>query len=135
MPSTSNLSAAEKATVKKHTSSSTDKVGHNAFFHAVRGGGARSILRDNALLQILAAAVGRIYYAYPNPSRWTWSGLEGAIAFGKTEQGRGGFWLRLVDIVVCRNFFFYRRLTAILPNPLVLTSCKLKGDKRCHVGT
>ena len=50
--------------------------------------------------QILCAAIGRIYYAHPDPSSWSWPGLEGAIVFGSTERGRGGFWFKLVDVTV-----------------------------------
>lgn len=74
MPSTTSLTSAEKALIKKHASNSTDKI--------------------------LTAAIGRLYYAAPDPSHWSYVGLEGAIVFGNSERGQGGFWLKMVDVVV-----------------------------------
>lgn len=48
--------------------------------------------------QIVSAAVARIYYAYPDPNSWSYSGLEGALVFG--TQDSSGFWFRLVDLAV-----------------------------------
>ena len=61
--------------------------------------------------QILAAAIARIYVAHPDPSAWRYTGLEGAMVFGNTSRGRGGFWLKLVDIVV-RGRATYALLTS-----------------------
>lgn len=75
MPSHSSINNAEKALIKKHAATSTDKI--------------------------LSGAVGRVYYAYPDASTWTWAGgLEGAIVFGNTSKGSGGFWFKVVDISV-----------------------------------
>ena len=55
----------------------------------------------------MAAAVARIYYAYPDPNEWAYSGVEGALVFGSQDNG---FWFRLVDLgvrsirsLVCRH--------------------------------
>lgn len=73
MPSTSTLTSSEKAAIKKYApvSSSNDKI--------------------------LTAAIGRIYYAYPNPAKWSYSGLSGALVFG---LGSNGGWLKMIDLAV-----------------------------------
>lgn len=55
--------------------------------------------------QIVSAAIARIYYAYPDPDEWSYSGIEGALVFGTQEAG---FWFRMVDLTV----------SAILPSTL-----------------
>ncbi|KAL7006995.1 hypothetical protein EMMF5_003579 [Cystobasidiomycetes sp. EMM_F5] len=45
--------------------------------------------------KIVAAAIARIYYAYPEPDEWSYSGVEGALVFGSQDNG---FWLRVVDL-------------------------------------
>ena len=57
-------------------------------------------------LQILSGAIARIYYASPDPAQWSWAGLEGALVFGNTSKGTGGFWFKLVDIVVRLGDYF-----------------------------
>ena len=94
MPSNSTITAAEKALIKRHAGNSTDKV------RRLRCR-VRPQLTPGA--QILAAAIARIYIAHPDPSSWRYTGLEGAMVFGNTSRGRGGFWLKLVDIVVRAN--------------------------------
>jgi len=47
--------------------------------------------------QIVTAACARVYYAYPDPSEWAYSGIEGALVFGTQDSG---FWFRLVDLGV-----------------------------------
>ena len=49
------------------------------------------------VIQIVAAACARIYYAYPDPNSWSYSGVEGALVFGTQDNG---FWFRLVDLGV-----------------------------------
>lgn len=77
MPSTSTLTSAEKASVKKHApTSSGDKI--------------------------LTAAIGRVYYAFPDPAKWSYSGISGAIVFG---WGSHGGWLKVVDLAVRLDFW------------------------------
>ena len=72
MPSTSTLTSSEKSLIKKHgPTGSGDKI------HA--------------------AAIGRVYYAYPDPAKWSYSGISGAITFG---WGQGGGWLKVIDLAV-----------------------------------
>ncbi|GAA5874194.1 hypothetical protein JCM16303_005768 [Sporobolomyces ruberrimus] len=75
MPSNSTLTSSEKSLIKKHgPTGSGDKI------HA--------------------AAIGRIYYAYPDPAKWSYSGISGAVAFG---WGQGGGWLKVIDLAGTRG--------------------------------
>lgn len=47
--------------------------------------------------KIFAVAVARLYVAYPNRQRWTYSGLQGAAVLANDLVGNT-FWLKLVDI-------------------------------------
>jgi neural Wiskott-Aldrich syndrome protein len=49
--------------------------------------------------KIHAVAVARLYVAYPNPSRWTFTGLQGAAVLANDLVGNT-LWLKLVDISV-----------------------------------
>jgi hypothetical protein len=50
--------------------------------------------------KIQAVAVARLYVAYPNRSKWTYTGLQGAIVLANDLVGHT-YWLKLVDISVC----------------------------------
>src|SRR5256885_180882 len=54
--------------------------------------------------KIQAVAVAKLYVAYPNRSRWTYTGLQGAAVLSNDLVGNT-FWLKLVDISVCTQFF------------------------------
>jgi Wiskott-Aldrich syndrome protein len=47
--------------------------------------------------KIHAVAVAKLYVAYPNRSRWTYTGLQGAVVLANDLVGNT-FWLKLVDI-------------------------------------
>ncbi|KAI1103669.1 hypothetical protein F4804DRAFT_342372 [Jackrogersella minutella] len=47
--------------------------------------------------KISAVAVARLYVAYPHPSKWTYTGLQGAIVLSNDLVGNT-FWLKLVDV-------------------------------------
>ncbi|KAI1140732.1 hypothetical protein F5Y05DRAFT_284342 [Hypoxylon sp. FL0543] len=47
--------------------------------------------------KIHAVAVARLYVAYPNPSKWTYTGLQGAIVLSNDLVGNT-YWLKLVDV-------------------------------------
>ncbi|OAQ68572.1 EVH1 protein [Pochonia chlamydosporia 170] len=47
--------------------------------------------------KIQAVAVARLYVAYPNRSKWTYTGLQGAIVLANDTVGNT-FWLKMVDI-------------------------------------
>ncbi|KAI2082761.1 hypothetical protein LOZ37_000612 [Ophidiomyces ophidiicola] len=47
--------------------------------------------------KILAVAVARLYVAYPSPSKWAFTGLQGAAVLANDLVGHT-FWIKLVDI-------------------------------------
>ncbi|KAK2608685.1 hypothetical protein QQS21_002796 [Conoideocrella luteorostrata] len=47
--------------------------------------------------KIQAVAVARLYVAYPNRSKWTYSGLQGAIVLANDLVGNT-YWLKMVDV-------------------------------------
>jgi hypothetical protein len=71
MPSSSSLSANEKAHVK---------------------------LIVPLPAKILAASLARIYFAHPDPSSWSYSGLQGALLL-IADRARGAHFLTLVDLL------------------------------------
>ncbi|KAG0143629.1 hypothetical protein CROQUDRAFT_660974 [Cronartium quercuum f. sp. fusiforme G11] len=85
MPSSSSFTAAEKATIKKTL--------------------------PNSYHKILAAGFCRIYYAYPDPNRWSFTGLSGALVFGRsTSNSSGQFWFKLVDVEGTRGTIWEHEL-------------------------
>lgn len=62
--------------------------------------------------KILAVAVARLYVAYPDPQRWTYTGVQGAAVLCNDLVGRT-FWLKMVDVSVGdRNFARFAPLYA-----------------------
>lgn len=49
--------------------------------------------------KIQAVAVARLYIAYPNRSKWTYTGLQGAAVLSNDLVGNT-YWLKLVDVSV-----------------------------------
>ncbi|KAF2669013.1 WH1-domain-containing protein, partial [Microthyrium microscopicum] len=47
--------------------------------------------------KIFAVAVARLYIAYPNRLKWTYTGLQGAAVLALDKVG-STFWIKLVDI-------------------------------------
>ncbi|GJN67330.1 hypothetical protein PLICBS_001354 [Purpureocillium lilacinum] len=47
--------------------------------------------------KIQAVAVARLYVAYPNRSKWTYTGLQGAVVLANDLVGHT-YWLKMVDI-------------------------------------
>ncbi|KAK4189246.1 proline-rich protein LAS17 [Podospora australis] len=47
--------------------------------------------------KIHAVAVARLYVAYPNRSKWTYTGLQGAVVLANDTVGNT-YWLKMVDI-------------------------------------
>lgn len=50
--------------------------------------------------KIHAVAVAKLYVAYPNKQRWTYTGLQGAAVLANDLVGNT-FWIKLVDVSVC----------------------------------
>ncbi|KAJ6551531.1 hypothetical protein B0H19DRAFT_868835, partial [Mycena capillaripes] len=71
MPSQSTLNTEEKNQVKAAIPASSNKI--------------------------LFATLARIYYAHPNPDKWSYAGLQGALAFVK-DSSNNSYAFRLVDL-------------------------------------
>lgn len=52
--------------------------------------------------KIHAVAVARLYIAYPNRSKWTYTGLQGAVVLANDLVGNT-YWIKMVDISVGRR--------------------------------
>lgn len=52
--------------------------------------------------KIHAVAVAKLYIAYPDRHRWTYTGLQGAVVLANDLVGNT-FWLKMVDISVRRR--------------------------------
>ena len=68
--------------------------------------------------KIVTASIVRIYYAHPSPDAWSYTGLQGALVL-VSDKLKGGFWFRLVDLVVCNP-----SLSSTLCETLILTLCR-----------
>lgn len=75
--------------------------------------------------KIHAVAVAKLYVAYPDRRRWTYTGLQGAAVLANDLVGNT-FWLKLVDISVGFITVKRRRIS-------VLTE-SVAGKQRCHLG-
>ncbi|KAI0635204.1 hypothetical protein C8Q77DRAFT_1053887 [Trametes polyzona] len=82
MPAQSTLSNEEKTKVKAAVNSPANKI--------------------------FTAALARIYYAYPKPDEWSYTGLQGALAFVRDTQGVLN--LKLVDLVGTRGIIWEHEL-------------------------
>ena len=49
--------------------------------------------------KIQAVAVARLYIAYPNKQRWTYTGLQGAAVLANDLIGNT-YWIKMVDVSV-----------------------------------
>ncbi len=59
--------------------------------------------------KIFGAALARIYYAYPDPRKWSYAGLQGAIVLSKDNE-RGTLNFKLVDIDGTRGVIWEHEL-------------------------
>jgi hypothetical protein len=71
MPAQSTLSADDKSKVKSAIPNSSNKI--------------------------ITAALARVYFAHPQPNKWSYGGLQGALAFAR-DNSVGSLYLRLVDL-------------------------------------
>lgn len=63
----------------------------------------------NSSNKILTATIARVYYAYPDPKSWAYSGLQGALALAK-DNTRNAHFFRLVDLVGTRGVVWEHEL-------------------------
>ncbi|GAA5984649.1 hypothetical protein JCM10908_003440 [Rhodotorula pacifica] len=87
MPSTSSLTSHEKSLVKKYA-----PTAHHDKIHA--------------------AAIARIYYAYPDPAKWSYSGIAGAVTFG---WGANGGWIKVIDLAGTRGVIWQHHIVHDMP--------------------
>lgn len=92
-----------------YLTSSTASIGASAVF-VLTPSGMPSILSDDdketvrrtvpkAANKIHAVAIARLYIAYPNRQRWTYTGIQGAAVLVNDLVGNT-FWIKMVDISV-----------------------------------
>lgn len=74
MPPSSSITQEDKATIRKYIPKSTNKI--------------------------IAAAVVKLYVAYPDPNKWNYTGLCGALVLSYDTTAKC-CWFKLVDVVVC----------------------------------
>ncbi|KAI0057123.1 PH domain-like protein, partial [Artomyces pyxidatus] len=79
MPSSSTLSTSEKALIKSVLPPATQKIS--------------------------AAALGRLYFAHPDPNSWSYSGIQGAVVLVH-DKTKHAWFLRIVDIVGTRGILW-----------------------------
>lgn len=65
----------------------------------------------SATYKILTATVARVYAAHPDPDTWSYTGIEGGLAFVKLAA-TGGTGFRVVDLKVSRIAPFQCEATA-----------------------
>lgn len=56
--------------------------------------------------KIQAVAVAKLYIAYPDRQKWTYTGLQGAIVLADDLVGNA-FWLKMVDLSVSTPLSYY----------------------------
>ncbi|EPQ31071.1 uncharacterized protein PFL1_01260 [Pseudozyma flocculosa PF-1] len=83
MPSSSTISSSDKSKVKSAIPSSTNKI--------------------------ITATVGRVYATSPNPLKWDYAGIEGAIAFVR-DLSKATFYFKVVDLKGTRGVIWQHEL-------------------------
>lgn len=83
MPSTSAISAEEKVKIKNAIPASTNKI--------------------------LFATIARIYYAHPQPNKWSYAGLQGGLALAK-DKTNNAIHFKLVDLDGTRGVIWEHEL-------------------------
>lgn len=59
----------------------------------------------NSQWKILTATLARVYYAYPDPEKWSYSGMQGGLAFVK-DQKNGAYWFKICDLQGTRGILW-----------------------------
>lgn len=57
----------------------------------------KSTIKAVVPAKILAAALVRIYYSYPQPNKWNYTGLQGALVF-IFDKSNGAHHFKMVDL-------------------------------------
>lgn len=70
--------------------------------------------------KIQAVAVAKLYIAYPNRSKWTYTGLQGAVVLSNDLIGNT-YWLKLVDISVSELSLYINAVKSrVLPEEVLI---------------
>lgn len=83
MPAQSSLNAEEKSKIKSAIPTPSNKI--------------------------VGAALARVYYAFPNVEKWSYAGLQGALAFAK-DNSNNTFFFKLVDLDGTRGVIWEHEL-------------------------
>lgn len=59
--------------------------------------------------KIFMVAVSRIYYAHPDPQKWSYSGEQGGLAFVQ-DKSNGSLYFRLIDLQGTRGVIWEHEL-------------------------
>ncbi|KAI8078031.1 uncharacterized protein B0P05DRAFT_470878, partial [Gilbertella persicaria] len=59
--------------------------------------------------KIYAATVARLYVAYPNPNKWAYSNIWGAVAFLKDKK-KHSYYIRIIDLINHRGIIWEQEL-------------------------
>ena len=59
--------------------------------------------------KILTASLARVYYAYPDPSSWSYAGMQGALVLVR-DNNISGFALKMVDLAGTRGVVWEHEL-------------------------
>jgi hypothetical protein len=69
----------------------------------------KSKIKSVVPTKILAAALVRLYYSYPQPDKWCYTGLEGALVF-TLDKSDGAHRFKLIDIEDTRGILWEHEL-------------------------
>jgi len=67
--------------------------------------------------KIQAVAVARLYIAYPNKQKWSYTGLQGAVVLANDLIGHT-FWMKMVDVSVSLGSSSFEKSLAHSLTPL-----------------
>jgi Wiskott-Aldrich syndrome protein len=59
--------------------------------------------------KIYAATVARLYVAYPNPNKWAYSNIWGAVAFLK-DKNMHSYYIRIIDLIGHKGIIWEQEL-------------------------
>ena len=69
----------------------------------------KSKIKGVVLTKIWAATLARIYYSYPQPNKWCYTGLQGALVFTR-DKSDGAYHFKLVDLEGTRGILWNHEL-------------------------
>lgn len=59
--------------------------------------------------KIFCAALARIYYAYPQPNKWSYTGLQGALVL-TLDNSKNAYYLKMIDLEGTRGLLWQHEL-------------------------